>query len=288
MAAERLLFVILPLVLCAPLAASSGPEQGDQEAANRLLESRLQDLQQRIRGGELVPLGELALGAPTREELLEQLDLRTALRLGIEPKVARDRLLPGFAAELETLSEMRDRMEAGLPKESSPLLTMLLDFETELRTIADRRRQALGLVDPLRVANVGGRNEGGAAAPAAVDGVDVTDAAKADPTAAARRAAVDPAIAAAALYRAARWQEALDAFARMPPGAARTPEQEHQRADALMRIGQVDEAIAIWEKLAVDHKESSWGQQASFSLKVARALSALQKAKKPAAAGGQP
>jgi hypothetical protein len=73
----------------------------------------------------------------------------------------------------------------------------------------------------------------------------------------------------------------------MPPGAPRTPEQEHQRADSLMRIGQVDDAVAIWEKLAVDHKETSWGQQAGFSLKVARALSALEKAKKPAPAGGQ-
>jgi len=283
MAAERLLPVLLPLLLAAPLAAAAGPEE---DRAAKLLQQidQLLALQRRVRAGELVPLEELSLGAPSREELLTGFDVREALRLGVEPVAVRERLLPGFGAELDQLSAMRERMETGLPKDPSPLLVLLLDFETELRSIADNRRQDLGLANPLKGALDVNGQPSGPAGPAVVDGVDVTrDAATAS---AARRSEIAVRVAAAALYRAGRFDEALAAWARVPPDEVPTPEERHQRADSLLRTGAVDEAIVQWEQLVVEQKESSWGRQAAFSLQVARAVVALRKARSPAAGDG--
>lgn len=266
-------------------ARLAGPPQEAIEqalhASDRLL-TQLLALQTRVRGGELVPMNELALAAPTREELLADFDVRAALRLGVEPAAVRERLVPGFAAELERLAAQREALESGPPKEPSPLLALLLDFELELKATADRRRQGLGLKNPLDAGPLATNVQpNGPPGPAVVDGVDV-----AAPVAPGR-ARVDPRVAAPALYRAGRWQEALDEFARFPPAAVRTLEEEHQRADCLLRVGEVDAAIQIWEALANDHAGSTWGQQAAFSLKVARAMAALKKAK-PKAAGGAP
>ncbi|MSR46823.1 MAG: hypothetical protein EXS13_07150 [Planctomycetes bacterium] len=255
--------------LAALLNAAPAKDEAAEISATEQLIAKLLELQHRVRGGELVPLEELALGATTREEILHNFDVRGALRLGVEPSAVRDRLLPGFAAELEQLANQRARMEAGPPKESSPLLVLLLDFEVELRATADRRRQGLGLKSPLDVGPLGSPLQpNGAPGPATVNGVDVT----------APRNTINPLLAAAALYRAGRWQESVDSWERAPADSVRTPEMEHQRADSLLRVGRVDDAIDIWAKLITDHKESSWAEQAAFSLEVARTLSALQKA----------
>jgi len=259
-------------ILAALLAAPQSEVHVDRIGELDQLISQLLDLQQRVRGGEVVPLRELELGAPTREEVLAQIDVRGATRLGVEPATVRERLLPGFDAELERLVAQRDHVAAGPPPGSSPLLQLLLDFELELKANADRRRSGLGLQNPLDHSSIASPLQPrGAPGPAVVDGVDVTGAV-------AR--GIDPLLAAAALYRAGRWQEALDAWSRVTDPATIAPESRHQRADALLRLGRVDEAIAIWERVATDEATTPWGQQAGFSLRVARALAALQEAKK--------
>lgn len=283
MAAEKLLAVLLALP---PTDAAE-----EQLRVNDQLVTRLLELQQRVRAGELVPLADLELAAPTREEILAGLDVKAALQLGLEPTTVRERLIPGFNAELEQLAAQRDSLASGPPADPSPLLALLLDFEVELKSMVDRRRQALGLKNPLDSGPLASTLQpDGAPGPAVVDGVDAAAPAALDPATGRRKAPVDARLAAAALYRAGRWQESLDAWGRMPSDAKPSLEEQYQRADCLLRLTRADEAIVIWEKLAADHAETSWGAQAAFSLKVARALSALQKAKQPAkpAAGGQP
>lgn len=276
MAAELTLAAALALV------APATPEDPDAVAAIADRERLIADLlalQQRVRAGELVPLTELALGEPTREELLADIDVTEAMRLGLEPTDIRDRLLPGFAAELDQLAEARTGRAADANQPSSPLFVLLLDFETELRNVADRRRQALGLRSPLESgALANGLQPVGAAGPATIDGIDVSAAARKNAAAESLRA-LHPELVAAALYRAGRFAEALASWERIPASGAWTPEMKHQRADALMRTGKHDEAITEFEGLVAAHPDDRWGQQAQFSLQVARTLVALERSR---------
>ncbi len=278
MAAEKL--------FAALLALTGGDTIEEMLRANELLVTQLLDLQQRVRSGELVPLAELGLAAPTREEILSGLDVRAALKLGIEPSAVRDRLAPGFDAELDQLATQREKLLSGPPSDPSPLLTLMLDFEVEMKALQDRRRQSLRLKNPLDSGPLASTLQPeGAPGPAVVDGVDAAAPADGGSSHRPRPSPVDARLAAAALYRAGRWQEALDAWGRMASDAKPTIEEEYQRADCLMRLTRADEAIEIWEKIAAEHADTPWGAQSTFSLKVARALSALQRAKQPAAGG---
>jgi tetratricopeptide (TPR) repeat protein len=276
MAGEKLLLATA-LALARPpgdVAAKSSELQKNEQLLVKLLE-----LQRRVRAGEEVTVAELALGGVEREELLRELDVRGAMRLGVEPRQLLDRINPGFTAELDSLAEQRLRLDAGPPNEPSPLLTLVLDLEIQLRAVADRRRQGLGLRNPLESpALTTPIQPNGSAGPAVIDGVDLATP-PSDPSAALARAKVEPAVAAATYYRAGRYEDALKEWARLPDSTPLTAETRHQFADALLRSGRIDEAIDRWRKLVEEQKDSPWGHQAAFSLELARTLATIEKAR---------
>ena len=105
MTVEKLAF----LAIAAALAPASQDETRVMQEihAKDLLLSQLLDVQRRVRAGELPPEEELDAGRMTREEILAQLDVQRAAQLGMEPKAVRDRLQPGFLAELDLLAQGR-------------------------------------------------------------------------------------------------------------------------------------------------------------------------------------
>ena len=279
-------FGTLPLV--AVLAAggtgdATPPARGSDEMLVQLL-----DLQRRVRGGELVALEELALGRVTREEILTGVDISAAVELGLEPAAVRARLAPGFVAELEALTAQRTALDAGPPREPSPLLTMVLDLEQELKSAADRRRQRLGIKSPLASGPLSQRVQPMAeAGPAPLD--PAVDAAATAEAKLPELKLANARLRGATLYKLGRHAEALAAWQGLaaPQGDAGL-EFDHQRADCLMRTGRSGEAITIWERIATDHATTPFGEQASFSLKVAHTIAALENARKKHGQGGGP
>jgi hypothetical protein len=269
----------------APPATPRGPvldakkAQEEIHALDQLL-AQLFELQTRSRGGVLLTDADLAPGRVTREQILAEFDVRRAVRLGFEPKALRDRLSPGFLAELDLLAAQRSKSDVGPLAEPSPLLTIMLDVEHDLWREADRRRQRAGLKSPL---DSGPLSQKLAPDAATVEGATSGEKSRPvipSPVPPAPRAG-DARLAGQVHYKAGRWADALAAWSGVvaPEGAAGI-ELEYQRADCLLRTEQFDEAIAAWEKLAADHPGTSWAAQAQFSLRIARAMQALHAARK--------
>ena len=278
---------LLLAVALAPAPQDETRIAQDVHSKDQLL-VRLLELQRRVRGGELPSDDELAAGRIPREELLAQLDVRRAAWLGMEPKAVRDRLAPGFLAELDLLAQARTRQETGPLAEPSPLLTLMLDLEQELWREADRRRQRVGIKSPLDSGPLGRRLQPEAPATAPTNAT-ATNAAGNDAVATpAIGKGLDARLVGQAHYRAGRYADALAAWTVVvPPEGTAGLEFGYQRADCLMQTGLVDEAITAWEKVAADGKETSWGAQAEFALKVARALQAVRAAQKTPEAGSR-
>ncbi len=298
-------FTVITLLLAVPQAAAQGGSHPTRSLTVKLQEkerllAQLQDLQARVRSGDLPTASDLALAATSREEIVAGIDVHGAMALGMEPAKVRDRLAPGFTAEIEQLAEQRSRLEVGPPARPSPMLTLLLNFEQELASLADRRRQRLGIESPIVAGPLGQKLEPVAKPPpmneaAGSDGTSVavavdpaaTPGTPAVATAAMSQKPVDARITGEALYRAGRYADALTAWSALAIGAGETMndatvELDYQRADCFMRTDKVDDAIKIWEMLANDHAKTTWGAQAGFSLKIARTLAALEAAKKSA------
>ena len=274
MTIEKLAGLLLAVAL-APAPQDETRAMQEIHAKDQLL-VRLLELQRRVRAGELPIDDDLGAGRISREELLAQLDVQRAASLGIEPKAVRDRLQPGFLAELDLLAQARSRLETGPLAEPSPLLTLIYDLEQELWREADRRRQRVGIKSPLDSGPLGRRLQPEAPAPAVTATTPDGDGASPGSTLAK---GIDARLIGQAHYRAARYADALAAWKDVPlPEGTAGFEFAYQRADCLMQTRQVDEAIAAWEKLAADAKTTSWGAQAQFALKVAHAVKALHAA----------
>jgi tetratricopeptide (TPR) repeat protein len=269
---ELLVRAVVALALGA--AGDERTVQDELRDKDRLL-TQLLELQQRVRSGQTLTPDELSVARTTREQILAGLDVRRAVRLGMEPKAVRDRLQPGFHSELELLDRQRARREHGPLAEPSPLLTMVLDLEQDLWREADRRRQRIGIKSPLDSGPLSQRLE---AQPATTN-----DPAAASPDATATAAATmvaDPRLRGQAHYRAGRYAEAFAAWKDLAaPAGPAAPEFEYQRANCLFQMGRTAEASAAWQKLADEQPTTSWGAQAQFMLKVARALDAARAAK---------
>lgn len=277
MAVERLLLSALVL-LGGDGAPGSDAMKLRQKQKDELIAS-LYELQRRVRAGELPSEDELALGRVSRERILAGLDARAARQLGITPSSLKNRLLPGFSAEIDELVKRQPTHDLAPGAEPSPLLTLVLDVEQQLFAAADRRRERAGIKSPID----SGPLAQTLAAPVPAPGPDpaaapVPAAASAKVGAAAK--AADPRSVGKALYRAGRFTDALKAWETVRfDDPATSLELQYMHADALFRGERPEEAIKAWEKLSSEHPDTSFGQQADFALKIARAFVALKAAR---------
>ena len=302
-AALALLFVLLgqsaPTGPRTPLSGDlrSARELTEQIHASDKLLAQLFELQRRVRTGELVSDLELALDCPTREEILSGLDVTRAVELGFEPGSVRDRLQPGFLAELDLLAAQRARRDVGLQPEPSPLLTLVLDLEQDLWREADRRRQRAGIQSPLDSGPLSQRLQPEPATdPKSANAAAPRSSKTAVPPAPVLPAGIEPRLVGQAHYKAGRYADALVAWKDATPlEGGLGLELEYQRADCLMQTGQLDDAIAAWQKLASDNPGTSWAAQSEFALRVARTIKLVRETKQAqqpappiqAAQGGQ-
>jgi hypothetical protein len=243
-----------------------------------LLLGQLVQLQRRVRSGEMPTDAELALARTSREEVLRGVDVRRALQLGVEPRTVRDRLLPAFAVELDSIAKPRaDGATTG-----SPLLASVLDLEEDLRAEADRRRLKASVPSPFESGPLSKRLDPMAtSSDAATSAKDPNAPAPAGDKTLTLPKGLDPRLAGQVLYRAGHYAEALAAWKDVKtPSGEPGLELEYQRADCLLHTDDVQGAIAVWDRLAKEHKDSTWGRQSEFSLRVAKALAAFEQAKK--------
>lgn len=263
-------------------AFAGAPDGGDAERIvekQRMLEELLA-LHQRVRAGDLPSDEELGAGRVSREQILAELDPDAALAVGIEPDAVRDRLAPGFVAELALLADQRARLDVGPLPQPSPLLTLVLDFEQEVRLAVDRRRQRLGLDSPFESGPLSQPLDSAATAAAEVRTEPVA------PGPDAPVATADLRLLGIALHKAGRFADAHEAGKGVADEEGEAGlDLRHLRADCLLRVGRVAEAIEIWDAIAEGHAGSRHAAQAEFSLKVARAVSAYEAARKAAEDG---
>jgi tetratricopeptide (TPR) repeat protein len=284
MAVERLLFAALALLGGGDRSPGADELKQRQKQKDELIAS-LYELQRRVRNGELPSEQELGLGRVSRERILAGLDARAARQLGITPAELKNRLIPGFAAELDELVKRQPTHDLAPGAEPSPLLTLVLDVEQQLFASADRRRQRAGIKSPIDSGPLA-QTLAAPQAPSAETGPSpATTAAQApaagpSPKIDAAAKGADPRAVGKALYRAGRFPDALKAWESVRfDDPATSLELQYMHADALFRADRAEEAIKVWEKLASDHPDTSFGQQADFALKIARAFVALKAAR---------
>jgi tetratricopeptide (TPR) repeat protein len=160
----------------------------------------------------------------------------------------------------------------------------VLDVEQQLFAAADRRRQRAGITSPIDSGPLSQKLEAPSPAPTAEQPAAVAATSATAKIGAAAKGA-DARAVGKALYRAGRFDDALKAWELVRLDDPATPlELHYMRADAQFRSGHPEEAIKGWEKLAADHADTSFGQQADFALKIARAMVALKGAHEDAAA----
>ena len=280
MAVERLLLAAFALLGGGDRSPGTDDLKQRQKQKDELIAS-LYDLQRRVRAGELPSEEELGLGRVSRERILSGLDARAARQLGITPSELKNRLIPGFAAELDELARRQPTHDLAPGAEPSPLLTLVLDVEQQLFASADRRRQRAGIKSPIDSGPLA-QTLAAPTRPPSPDTAAAAPAAAAGPSPKVGAAAkgADPRALGKALYRAGRFVDALAAWEAVRfDDPATSLELKYMHADALFRAERAEEAIKVWEKLASEHPDTSFGQQADFALKIARAFVALKAAR---------
>src|SRR5262249_21615580 len=152
----------------------------------------------------------------SRERILSGLDARAARQLGITPSELKNRLIPGFAAEIDELVKRQPTHDLAPSAEPSPLLTLVLDVEQQLFASADRRRQRVGIKSPIDWGPLAQTLAAPTKTPAAETGPSPTTTAAAPAIAAgpspkidAAARGADPRAVGKALYRAGRFPDAL-------------------------------------------------------------------------------
>ena len=108
------------------------------------------DLQRRVRAGEL-PQRRGARARPrlARDGSSPASTCASPSSSASIPTALKNRLIPGFSAELDQLVKRQPTHNLAPSEEPSPLLTLVLDVEQQLFAAADRRRQRAGIKSPI-------------------------------------------------------------------------------------------------------------------------------------------
>jgi hypothetical protein len=268
----KILHLFVPLLV---LLTQDGLEQQTRALAeaDRTIHALL-DLQERVRAGAKSEAADFHVARATREQVLRDLDLADARQLGWTPQRIKDRLMPGFSAELRRWTDLPGRSGAA---DHSPLLELILDYEKDLQREALRRLYRMGLANPLeRFAEA----PQGEVTPEAMDPGTQTD----DPT--LRRPAakplINPLLEAEKFYQSGDYAAALGAYLLIDLKTTdRSEEIEYRIADCLLQNGEIVEAATRFQALADKSEHTTWGSQARWASAYAEALAAIQKQREP-------